>query len=189
LGNTEQQETMSDFPRKFSCGLSFRPLGWSQRLQQGGSPDFEGRRLSADCEVVSSDLEFSNGPKVKGLLAKFKILDKTQMDLDLSMFKDLGKLPEWMFYPENEFRAAALLSGEFALNSELLEEVWQQVRHGGYQTCTITVNFGQDRLERVDGMNWLWDVTKNPHLLIELVSVVFERGRPSEGTTLADFDK
>jgi hypothetical protein len=74
-----------------------------------------------------------------------------------------------------QYRAAALLSGQFALDAGSLEEVWQQVRNGAYRSCTITVHFGQDRLERVDGMNWLWDVTKHPHLLIELVSVLFER--------------
>jgi hypothetical protein len=95
-------------------------------------------------------------------------------------------LPERMlgslsFYPAHDSRPAAFLSGELVLNSESLEEVWQKVRHGGCHTCTITVHFGLDRLVRVDGMNWLWDVTKNPHLLIEQLSVLFERGLASAG--------
>jgi hypothetical protein len=174
---------MSDFPMKLNCALSFRPLRWSQRVQH--LLNFEGRRLSADCEVVSSDLELGDGPKVKTLLAEFQILDKTTQK-DLSMFKDLGKLPEWMigslsFYPADDYRPAASLSGELVLDSESLEEVWQQVRHGGYRSCTITVHVGLDRLVRVDGMNWRWDVTKNPHLLIEQVSVLFERELASAG--------
>ena len=75
---------------KLNCSLSFRPLDWSQRVQH--LLDFEGRRLSANCEVVSSDLELSNGLKVRELSAKLQIVDSTQKDLLLFPKYTLGSL-------------------------------------------------------------------------------------------------
>jgi hypothetical protein len=164
-----QTGQMSDFPMKLNCALTLRPLDWSQRVQH--LLDFEGRRLSASCEVVSSDLELSGGLSVEKLPAKLQIFEKTQKDLSIFPKYTLGWLS---YYPAQDSEHAPFLSGEFALNAQSLEEVWQQVRQGGYTTCVIQIHFGLDRLVRVDGTNWLRDVTKYPHLLIQEATVLFE---------------
>jgi len=161
---------MSDFPRKLNCGLSLRPLEWTQRVQH--LLHFEGRQLSANCEVASADLELSQGVRVGKLSAEVQIFEKTQKDLSTFPKYTLGWLS---FHPAQDSEHVAFLSGEFGLNAQSLEEVWQQVRQGGYSACLIRVHFDLERVIRVDGMNWLWDVTKHPHLLIQEVSVLFSR--------------
>jgi hypothetical protein len=161
---------MSDFPMKLNCGLSLRPLEWSQRVQR--LLDSEGRRLSATCEVASSDLELSEGLRMGKLSAEVQILERTQIDLSIFPERTIGWLS---FRPAQESEHVAFLTGEFFLNAQSLEEVWQQVRQGGYSACLIRVYFGLDRVIRIDGINWLWDVTKHPHLLIQEVSVLFNR--------------
>jgi hypothetical protein len=76
---------MSDFPMKLTCGLSLRPLEWTQWVQH--LLHFEGRRLSASCEVASADLELSQGLRVGKLSVEVQILEKTQ--------KDLSTFPEY----------------------------------------------------------------------------------------------
>jgi hypothetical protein len=75
---------------KLNCALTLRPLDWSQRVQH--LLDFEGRRLSASCEVVSSDLELSGGLSVEKLPAKLQICEKTQKDLSIFPKYTLGWL-------------------------------------------------------------------------------------------------
>ena len=117
-------------------------------------------------------MELSNGLKLDGLSAKLQLLDKTldETHENLSALFPEHTIGSLTFYP-----GPASLSGELWLNAQSLEEVWQQVRQGGYSSCMITVHFGLDRLTRADGMHWLWDVTNVPHLLIEQVTVLFER--------------
>ena len=155
---------------QLNCGLSLRPLAWGQRVQH--LLDFEGLRLSANCEVASSDLELGDGPRIKNLSANIQIFEKTKKDFSTFPKYTVGWLS---FRPAQDSEHVAFLSGEFVLNAQLLEEVWHQVRQGGYSACLIRVHFGLDRVTRVDGMNWLWDVAKHPHLLIQEVSVLFSR--------------
>jgi hypothetical protein len=139
-----------------------------------------GRRFSANCVVLrGSDLRLSNDMRLEELPVEITIFETARM-------KDqLAKLPQGAlgsFHFHEAIRPHAdipgldpFLSGWFVLNANSLEDAWNQVQHGGYTECTLTVEVGPIESP---GIGWLWDVAKSPHLVIETVSVDFTRPAP-----------
>jgi hypothetical protein len=68
-----------------------------------------------------------------------------------------------------------LADGWVSLSPDDVFEVWDQVRHSGYDDCRISIDVGP-----VDpnGHDWVWDVDKNEGAYIETASLEFVRHAP-----------
>jgi len=109
---------------------------------------------------------------MESLEASLDVLDKGQRDFSEPMFpkNTIGALS---LHSKQEPEHGSFLSGEFVMDTQSLQEVWEQIRKNRYTDAVIRVYFNLKRLERIDGMTWAWNLEKNPHLLIEEVSVRF----------------
>jgi hypothetical protein len=160
-----------------TCSVNLRPLTWHQSVEHYTSINVEGRRFLAKCAVErGSDLRLSNEMRLEELPVEILIFETLQMQ------DELGKLPEGVLGEFSFFDASpemdAFLSGWFVLNVQSLEDAWNQVGQGGYSECRIGLKVGP--VER-PARGWLWDVAKSPHLVIDTVTVSFERPAPTLG--------
>jgi hypothetical protein len=158
-----------------TCSVNLRPLTWHQSVEHYTGIKVEGRRFHANCTVErGSDLRLSNKMRLEELAVSLLIFETTRMQ-DRRAKLPKGVIGEFSFHdasPEMD----AFLSGWFVLNIQSLEDAWNQVRQGGYSECTIGLEVGP--IESPAG-GWLWDVAKNPHLVIDAVTVSFERPAPT----------
>jgi hypothetical protein len=167
-----------------TCNLNLRPVSWFQSVEHHQSINVEGRRFLVDCTVgsvsVFSVLKLSNDRELQQLPAQMQIFETTLMQ------DQLGKLPQGALgsFSFHDYEPArddlpsmeAILLGWFVLNAQSLEDVWNQVMQGGYSECTIMIRVGPIEHSTMD---WLWDITKTPRLIIDSVSISFKRLCPA----------
>jgi hypothetical protein len=178
-----------------TCTLNLRPLDWHQSVGHYTGINIEGRRFRANCTVgPGSDLRLSNKMRLEELPVEILIFETTRMQDALAKLPQ-GALGSFSFYdatPEDDYPSMdAFLSGWFVLNVQSLQDAWDQVRQGGYSECTISLHIGP--IESAGG-EWLWDVAKSPHLVIDTVSISFRRparrlGELEERKSPDDFDQ
>jgi hypothetical protein len=170
-------------------------LHWHQSVEHYTGINIEGRRFGANCNTVGpgSNLRLSNDMRLEELPVEILIFETTRMQDELAKLPQ-GALGSFSFYdatPADDYPSMdAFLSGWFVLNVQSLQDAWDQVRQGGYGECTISLHIGP--IENAGG-EWLWDVTKNPRLVIDTVSVSFRRparrlGELEERKSPDDFD-
>jgi hypothetical protein len=157
-----------------TCEVNLRPLTWHQSVEHNTYINVEGRRLSANCTVErggrDADLRLSNNMRVEELPVHIQIFETKRMQDQLAKWAQ-GGLGSFSFHD-----ATRSIDGWFVLNVQSLEDAWNQIRQGGYNECSITLSVGP-----VESPAWLWDVAKSPHLVIDGVSVSFERPAPVLG--------
>jgi hypothetical protein len=167
----------------FSCNLYLVPTDWCQNVEHYSSINVEGRRFIANCKIEpGSELELSNMVRLASLPAQLQIFEATRMRDRLAKLPS-GALGELSFHEAEPVRAdfpasEACLAGWFVLNPQSLQDVWDQVRQGGYSDCNISVDIGPVESPKV---GWLWDVRKTPRLVIDTVSITFKRAAPTHG--------
>jgi hypothetical protein len=159
-----------------TCYVNLRPLTWHQSVEHCTGIKVEGRRFGARCTVEQTKwvtkLRLSN---------KMMRLEELPVEIDIfettGMQDELAKLPQGVL---GEFSFIDnFLSGWFVLNVQSLEDAWNQVWQGGYSECKIRLRVGP--VESPPEDEWLWDVAKSPHLVIDAVTVSFERPAPTLG--------
>jgi hypothetical protein len=161
--------------------IDLRPLIWRQSVEHYASINVEGRRFSARCTVSQgSDLTLNNKLQLETLPVEIFFFETTRMQSQLAELPQ-GALGRFSFFSatsahEDIPAMGAFLSGWFVLNAQSLEDTWNQVLEAGYTECTITLGIGPVESLPLEG--WLWNVTENPHLVIDTVSVAFERPAP-----------
>ena len=161
-----------------TCYVNLQPLTWHQSVEHYTGIKVEGRRFGARCTVERGfDVRLSNKMRLEELPVEILIFETTRMQDELAKLPE-GALGEFSFFdasPEMD----AFLSGWFVLNVQSLEDAWNQVWQGGYSECMIALNIGP--VEHPQEDEWLWDVAKSPYLVIDAVTVSFERPAPTLG--------
>jgi hypothetical protein len=153
--------------------LNLRPLDWHQDVAYYTRINVEGRRLQANCTVMrpGPNLKLSNEMRLEELAVEISIFETTRMHDELAKLPQ-GALGSLHFLDADPLMDASLW-GWFVLNDQSFQDAWDQVRQGGYTECTISLNIGP--IETAGILLWQWDVAKNPHLVIDTVSVSFRR--------------
>jgi hypothetical protein len=167
---------------KLSSSIHLRPVAWQQSVEHYTSINVEGRRFSANCTVEpGSQLRLSNKIELRSLPVEIQIFEASRMQKPLAELPE-GSIGSFSFYdttpPHAEFEGMdPFLSGWFVLNSQSLNDAWEQVRQGGYSECLLMQKIGP--VESEVGPGWLWDVKKSPHLAIDTVTLSFSRPAPT----------
>jgi hypothetical protein len=164
-----------------SCTVSLKPLWWVQSVEHYTGINVEGRRFCAHCAVAQgSNLTLSNKLRLEGLPIEVLIFETSRMQHKLAELP-AGALGSFSFRdatpPHEDIPAiGAFVGGWFVLNAQSLDDAWNQVLRAGYSECTIELWISPVQLEPAG--SWVWDVRKNPHLVIDTVSIVFARPTP-----------
>jgi hypothetical protein len=163
-----------------TASIHLRPTHWQQSVEHYPSINVEGRRFSARCTIEpGSELRMSNKKRLEDLPVEIQIFEAGRMQKQLAKLPP-GSLGLFSFHDDTPPRADipgmdAFLSGWFSLNAQSLEDAWQQVRRGGYESCRLMLHIGP--VENPT-MGWLWDVKKTPHLFIDTFTLSFHRLEP-----------
>jgi hypothetical protein len=168
------------------CSLSLQPSLWEQSVEHYTGINVEGRRFCARCAVAQgSELRLSNEILLERLSVEILIFETSRMQHELAELPQaaLGSLTFYPSRPAHDGIPAieAFMAGWFVLNEQSLEDAWNQVLFGaGYSKCTISLRIGPVDLAPPE--SWLWDVTRNPNLTIDSVSIGFARPAPQMPT-------
>jgi hypothetical protein len=151
---------------------------WHQSVEHYSGINVEGRRFSADCIVApGSKLTLSNSLRVRELSVQLLIFETNRMQHELAQLPQ-GALGSFSFYDATPAyddipTIGEFVSGWFVLNAQSLDDAWNQVLRAGYSECTIEVRISP--VQPAPPESWVWNVTTNPHLVIDTVSIAFKR--------------
>jgi hypothetical protein len=117
----------------------------------------------------------SNNLALEKLSVDVSIFDAPRMAKHLAKLN--GALGTFVFYPHSAARddipaQHASISCWVGLDPQSCEDIWQQVRAGGFSECAIDVQVGP--VESPYG-GWVWNVEENSQLIVETFSVRFNR--------------
>jgi hypothetical protein len=153
---------------------------WRQSVRHYPSIKVEGRGLTAHCRWDEESLTVSDGTPLATIEVELSMFETWRMNEELSKVQKgaLGQLHYSPLQPAEDDipELKAFVHGWLCLNSQLHQDLWEQVLTGGYSNCRIQLSAGPIE-SRVGG--WRWNVAKDPSRSISSASITFRRELPN----------
>ena len=158
------------------CYMRLKPYEWIQSLSNYQSIGVEGRRLMVNSKIeAATEINLSSGENLSEFNFNLLIFDDEPSKINNKpLERGFGLL---VYYPSQAARDAygaqdAFVGGWFCIRPKNYDELWNQIRQGGYADCWISLEVGPVVSRDYD---WLWDVAKQRALFITTFTIDFKR--------------